>query len=231
MRAQAAEPRQDPHAHAHAPRRAAPARMAPGAREEMILEGAVHFFARHGFKARTRDLSRELGVSQALIYRYFGSKTELIERVYERNFMARWKDEWGTILGDRAMPLRERLTRFYVSYLDTIDSHDWIRISVHSGLDGNALTRRYIQDQVETLLGIIAREAAIEAGEADAAGADPVVAHERVWHLHSTFIYYLYRKHVFRTRIISDTARLARIAVDSFMGGLRAPPPDSPEER
>jgi hypothetical protein len=62
-------------------------RMDPDNRERMILEGAVRFFAKRGFAAHTRELAEELGVSQSLVFHYFGSKEALIERVYQRNFL------------------------------------------------------------------------------------------------------------------------------------------------
>lgn len=183
----------------------------------MILDGAVHFFAKHGFKGQTRALSDELKVSQALIFRYFGSKQELIEAVYQRNFMSRWRSEWEVALCDRSVPLRVRLLDFYTAYLQAIDDHDWIRICVFSGLSGNEMTKRYIETQVECLMTIIAEEVA-RLPRATPMPTD--LAHEHVWHLHSTFIYYLFRKHVFRTRVATDSTEVVRIAVDSFLYGI-----------
>lgn len=204
---------------------ARPKRMAPEDREEMILQGAMHFFSKHGFRAQTRELSRELNVSQSLIFRYFGSKSELIERVYERSFISRWKDEWSAILCDRRTPLRDRLVRFYVGYLENIDYYEWIRIAMFSGLAGNRLTKRYIETQVERLLDIIAVEThhtALEMGDAPLLTRDE--AHEQVWTLHSTFIYFLIRKHIFKTRVMSDQQRFAEIAVDTYLNGISKAP-------
>ncbi|WP_372921600.1 TetR/AcrR family transcriptional regulator [Roseovarius sp.] len=198
--------------------------MAPEEREEMILKGAIHFFSKHGFGAQIRELSRELNVSQALIFRYFGSKNELIERVYERSFISRWSDEWTSILCDRNKPLRDRLVQFYIGYLDNIDHFEWIRIAMFSGLAGNQLTKRYIETQVERLLDIIAVEthqAARENGNTALLTRDE--AHEQVWTLHSTFIYFLIRKHVFKTRVLSDQSRFTEIAVDTYLHGITQP--------
>lgn len=200
-------------------------RMKPDERREMILDGAVHFFAKYGFRAQTRALSEELNVSQALIFRYFGSKKELVEAVYQRNFMSRWRSEWESVLRDRDLSLVERLTRFYEDYLDGVDDHDWIRISVLSGLAGNALTKRYIETQVDRLLDIIADEVARHYSAAGRPLRSREEAHELVWHLHSTFIYYLFRKHVFRTRATRDRKALVAIAVENFMNGV----PPAPE--
>jgi AcrR family transcriptional regulator len=195
-------------------------RMAPDDRERMILEAATHYFARHGFSAQIRELARELKVSQGLIYRYFSSKQELVDRVYQHNFLRRWDASWEDLLRDRSVPLRDRLKDFYTRYLGAIDDPDWIRLVMHSGLEGNDLTRRYIRTRVEHLLRIIARECRLvpRAGEPDQAEM------EMVWHLHSTIIYYLVRKHIFRTATTRDVPGLVAMIIDDFLSGLAGGP-------
>ncbi len=147
-------------------------RMAPDERERMILDAAIHFFAKHGFSAQLRELAREMKVSQGLIYRYFSSKQALLDRVYEHNFLRRWDPSWEKLLADRKLPLRRRLTEFYTHYLAAIDDPEWIRLVMYSGLDGNDLTRRYIRTHVEGLLRLIARECrALEGRRAAGASA------------------------------------------------------------
>jgi AcrR family transcriptional regulator len=196
-------------------------RMAPDDRERMILEEAVRFFARHGFAAQIRDLAAEAGISQGLVYRYFRSKRELLERVYEHNFIKRWDDSWEEALKDRSEPLDARLTRFYSGYLKAIDDPDWIRLVMYSGLERNDLTRRYIRTQVERLLQTIALECRMASGRATS-GPVSELETEAVWHLHSTFIYYLVRKHIFAIETTADRDALVRTAVTSFLQGVGA---------
>lgn len=192
-------------------------RMAAGEREQMILDAAVHFFAVHGFSAGIRDLARELKVSQGLIYRYFPTKQHLLDRVYEQSFLSRWDPQWEKQLRDRSRPLAARLKSFYTSYLTAIDDPDWIRLSMYSGLDGNDLTHRYIRSHVESLLRLIARECQ-QSGDR---GRKPNEAEmEMAWHLHSTAIYYLVRKHIFRTPATGDIPGLVATVVDGFLSGL-----------
>jgi hypothetical protein len=47
---------------------------------------------------------------------------------------------------------------------------------------------------------------------------------ERVWHLHSTVIYCLVRKHIHGAPVPSDPAILVDAAVDTFIDGLRCGP-------
>lgn len=58
-------------------------------RKEEILEAAITVFARDGYdRVTTADISREAGISQPYIYRFFATKEELflavVDRVYGR---------------------------------------------------------------------------------------------------------------------------------------------------
>ncbi len=164
------------------------------------------------------ELARRAGVSHGLVFRYFGSKEKLIERVYERNFLARWHDDWEVLLGDRSVPLRDRLKHFYKSYFRAIDEYNWIRISMFSGLNGHDLTRRYIETVVDRILSVIARETRYERDRTEATPPSDEDL-EIAWHLHSTFIYTLIRRYIFKTRTLSDTDRQVDIIVDRFLDG------------
>lgn len=194
-------------------------RMPPHEREQMILDAAIDFFADQGFEAQIRHLAQRIGVSQALIFRYFGTKEALIERVYQRTFVARWDPGWEALLADPAQPLRARLKHFLISYLKVTDDHRWIRISMHSSLAGQNLTRRYVEVHVTGLLRLIARQVRIYRGQDPAPDITPAEL-ELVWHLHSTVVYYLVRKHVTRSPVSADIEGWIGRAVDNFVGGL-----------
>lgn len=196
-------------------------RMNPDDRIDMILDGAAEFFAEHGFKAQTRELARRVGVSQSLIYHYFKTKNDLIERVYQRNFLSRWRKEWSTVICDRGVPLERRLKNFYAQYLEMIEDSDWIRIAMYSGLQDADLARRYIESQIEGLMRLIALEVAHDTGSLEAGGEPGEAEIELAWHLHSTFIYYLVRKHIFKTRVTRDIDALIDQTVDQFLAGAK----------
>jgi AcrR family transcriptional regulator len=133
-------------------------RLTPEARCEMISSTAIAFFSERGFDGQLKELAKIVGVSEALIFSYFGSKQVLIEKVYERVYVARWKAAWYDTLTDRSKPLEQRLNEYYKDYLAAIDEPIWIRIVLYSGLAGNALTRRYVKGRVEKLLRAIVAE-------------------------------------------------------------------------
>lgn len=191
-------------------------RLDPTERERMILEAAIEFFAENGFAAQTRELARQIGVSQALIFRYFGTKDALIERVYQTIFLERWNPAWEDLVRDRSRPLRDRLKSFYRAYFEAVDDRRWIRIAMLSSLAGRDLTRRYVQTQIARLLGTVVDEIRAERDGA----VDPADLNELAWHLHSTVIYYLIRKHIHGTPVKLPTDRIVELAVDNFLDGL-----------
>ena len=45
--------------------------MATAERSRQILEGAIQFFAVHGFDGQLRDLAKSIGITHALLYHYY----------------------------------------------------------------------------------------------------------------------------------------------------------------
>jgi len=66
--------------------RSEPVRRLPRAqRREQILAAATTAFARHGFTATgLDDIAAEAGITRVLLYRHFGSKTELCQAALDR---------------------------------------------------------------------------------------------------------------------------------------------------
>jgi TetR/AcrR family fatty acid metabolism transcriptional regulator len=66
----------------------APARQRAGVdKRRMILDAAVHVFARRGFyRCRVSDVADEAGVAYGLVYHYFQSKDEILDTL----FLERW---------------------------------------------------------------------------------------------------------------------------------------------
>jgi len=89
--------------------KAAPAARSPVVdKRRIILDAAVRIFARQGFHAcRVSDIADEAGVAYGLVYRYFGSKDEVLDTLF--------LERWGVMLeaiaeiDRRPIPAREKL--------------------------------------------------------------------------------------------------------------------------
>ncbi|WP_397473522.1 TetR/AcrR family transcriptional regulator [Pusillimonas sp.] len=114
-------------------------------RRAQILRESIAFFSEHGFSGSTHDLARQIGVTQPLLFRYFDSKEDLFEAIFKAVFTDKWQDEWPSLICDRTIPLRERLARFYRSYLAVIFNRDWMRLYIYAGLADVPINRRFFE--------------------------------------------------------------------------------------
>ncbi|MBM3346273.1 MAG: TetR/AcrR family transcriptional regulator [Betaproteobacteria bacterium] len=191
-------------------------RLDPGVRAEQILAEATRFFAERGFEAQLADLAARIGVSEALIFRYYRTKQVLIEAVYDRVFIQRWSEEWITALADRAVPVRARVERFYLSYLEAVDDPLWIRIAMYAALAGERMPVAYgARARVERVLKVILHELHAAGLLPDDPGQE-ALQWEMVLHLYSSVLYLLLRKHILNRRVTEDRDAMVKRLVANF---------------
>jgi AcrR family transcriptional regulator len=211
---------------AQAPRRsrATGARLDPDLRRKQILDAAIKYFAEAGFGVQTRELTRRIGVSQPLLYRYFPSKQDLIEAVFDEVFMSRLSDDWIVLLKDSSLPLRERLMRFYVDYAKTTYRPEWIRIYMFAGLAGERFNRNYLALLRRKLLSVMCeqfRQQFLTAAQLKLAGPVSARETELVWNLHGSMFYWAVRHNIFGARAELSFDTRTGDAIDLFLTGAR----------
>jgi len=196
-------------------------RLSPELREKQIVSEAIAFFADQGFGGQTRELAKRIGITQPLLYRYFASKDALIERVYQDVFVGRWKEDWQAILTERAIPLRERLTRVYREYARVIDNREWVRILILAGMKGESLNRRYLDQVRNKLIEPLCREMRHEAGLPSPEDV-PLSSQELdiAWSFHGTFIYRGIRKWIYNVPVEGDADAAVDNAISVFLDGF-----------
>jgi AcrR family transcriptional regulator len=197
-------------------------RMAPGDRRSMILQQAAEFFATNGPAASTRALAKALGITQALLYRYFPSKEALVRAVYQERFGARWNPAWDALLRDRGLPLQQRLEDFFLAYLDRLSPPDY-RLWMRAALEGWSFARLYQNDLVELVLMPIVGELRHEAGLPDL-GAHPVLHGELelAGTLHGSLTFLRVRRDIYGSPMHVDMRLLTRLHVATFLPGALA---------
>ena len=196
-------------------------RLASADRERQIVEGAIAYFAEAGFSGQTRELSKRLGITQPLLYRYFRNKQALVERVYQTVFEGRWNPAWIPLLKDRSMPLRQRLIEFYRRYSEATYRPDWIRIYMHAGLADPTLNQRYIRLVRRELMPVYCRELRHACGLPDTSAEVAEQEIEFVWSLHGGIFYMAMRQHVYQMRIHVDFMTHVGLVVDNFLAGAQ----------
>lgn len=192
-------------------------------RERQIIEAATRFFAEHGFAGQTRELAARMSITHSAIFRYFPTKEALIERVYDRVFVARWNPDWGPMVQDRTRPMEARLVQFYREYAARIFDYEWVRIFVFAGLRSVDITPRYLAIVREALILPVCAELRAEFG------LDPperLAIQEReieaVWALHGKVFYIAVRKYVYNLPTPDDVGPILADDVFVFMRGAPA---------
>ncbi|MET0312948.1 MAG: helix-turn-helix domain-containing protein [Hansschlegelia sp.] len=118
-------------------RRRAP-RLAGDARRQQIVLAACEFFADHGFSGPTRDLAASIGVTQALLYRYFDSKTALIDAVFSEVLRSYWAgDAVDAFRASAGAPMVDRIADVYGRLLPELTGIA-TRLFYRAGLDQHA---------------------------------------------------------------------------------------------
>lgn len=198
-------------------------RLSPADREQQIVGEAIRFFAEVGFSGQTRELAKRLGITQPLLYRYFPTKRDLIDRVFREIYLNRLDPDWSDLLADRSRPLAERLVEFYLLYAEATHTYEWIRIYMFSALAGEDLNRRYTAIAENSILKPICEELRHHCG-LPGADVEPITAHEleQVWITHGGLFYYAVRKHIYQSEVAEDYSAIVSRAVAVMLDGWNA---------
>lgn len=200
-----------------------PKRLSPEERKRTLLEKAIDYFSEEGFEGGTRELARQLGITQPLIYRYFSTKADLINEVYHAVYVSQWDDGWARTLQQRDRPLRERLRIFYEGYTSAIFNRRWMRIFFFAGLKGLDINKRYIARVSEHLLRPICREMRAELGFADDDRPLDQAELDLVWMMHGLIFYQGIREHIYKVSDPVNHDFSMDVAIDMYLtqaGGI-----------
>jgi AcrR family transcriptional regulator len=97
-------------------------------RREQILDAALRIFAQKGFAgASIRDIAREIGVTEGLLYHYFDSKDQLLNACWKERT---WRAHLDRILEDGSeKPLESVLGELVRDFLQTLrENAEMVRV-------------------------------------------------------------------------------------------------------
>ncbi len=114
-----------------------------------ILKSALEEFAQEGVTgARTDEIARRAGVNKALLYYYFKDKEGLYAAALEQVFSG-LHDRVMPVLGNHALPPRERLLRYVAAHFDYIaDSPLYPRLVQREFMRGTGKTLSQVAGRI-----------------------------------------------------------------------------------
>jgi len=194
-------------------------RLSPHERERQIVQAAVAFFSEAGFDGQMRELARRIGMPNSLLFRYFPTKADLLDRVYREVFEGRWNPDWEAAIADASVPLRERLITFYLDYARVVHSAEWVRTFLYAGLAGLDVNRRYRQLLKRTIYPAVLNQVRLQHGlpAAPADGFSPL-EEELVTAMHGMVFHAGIRQWVYGYEVLAARERIA-LDVDMFLAG------------
>jgi AcrR family transcriptional regulator len=141
------------------------------ARREQILKTALGLFAAQGFDATsTRQIAKEAGIAEGLIFHYFPTKASLLTAILEDRMEGRraFRSELRPLLDDASdKPASEVLRAVASGWLDTLRRDEEIVVVLFTTAQTNPEVREawqgLMREGTELLTGYLA--ARVEAGE------------------------------------------------------------------
>lgn len=205
-------------------------RLPPDVRKAQIVRTAADFFAEHGFAGSTRDLAAEMGVTQALLYRYFDTKDALIAAVFEE-LRDRYDPVNASILQNASMPLVDRIVEFYRVYLERVADPLSMRLFMYSalaGLDFHRTIMPNVEDSaLKPVLAALRAEAGLPARRASTALTQ--AEFDLVALLHAAMVNICTRRFIYRfamddARFVAALRNTAACGVAGALSVLKAAP-------
>ena len=181
-------------------------RMGAAERERQLLDGAIEFFSIHGFGGQLRDLAKSMGVTHTLLYHYFPTKQALIDRVYLEVFEGKWRSSWDDLLDDPKISVEDKFVRFYLEYVNTTLSKEFVRILVFSGLTDHSITDRFFALLRKRLFPKLIRETRLHQGVIRRTQPNEREL-ELLMGLHGGFFYVAMRRWIYVQDVYADKAQ------------------------
>ena len=199
-------------------------RMAAGDRCEQILHGAMELFAEKGFRgATTREIAQHLGISEALMFKYFPSK----EALYRAIIQKRTDGSEEMFFPKEAIQSKDdrQVFRSVASYLISKNSEDptFMRLIQYGALEGHELSRIFFETHAMERTKLLSKYIRQRIKEKAFKKVPPLLAARAfmgmiLHYVQSQEIYELKKFFHFSQKKVVDTF------VDTFLNGLTGDP-------
>jgi len=198
-------------------------RLTGDARRAAIIDAARLLFAEQGLAGTTRQIAERLGVTQALLYRYFPSKEALVQAVYE-SVRDTWDAGKASILTEADRSLEQRIGDFYAAYIGRNDGYPGVRLFVWAALAGIDLPLRYSPDLDALVLRPVLNAMRTELGLMPVALPLPRDQRDVVLGMHGAIVFIGVRRHVYGATMSDERHMdLVRGIIRTWLpGALRA---------
>ncbi len=196
-------------------------RMPAEGRREQILQGAIEIFAKKGFRGTTtREIAQRLGISEALMFKYFPSK----EALYRAIFQKKTEGSEEKFFPEEAIQAKDdrQVFRSIASFLlrKNIEDPTFIRLVLYSGLEGHDFFRIFMETNVVEKTRVLSGYIRQRIKEKTFKKVPPLLAAQAFIGMVMNYVYFreIYgMKNLFHF----SQKKVVDTFVDSFLDGLR----------
>ena len=199
-------------------------RMSAGGRREQILQGATCLFAEKGFRGTTtREIAQHLGISEALMFKYFPSKEVLYRAIIQK----RTDGSEEMFFPKESVQAKDdrQVFKSIASYLIKKNTEDptFMRLILYSALEGHDLYRIFFENHAMERARILSNYIRQRIKEKAFKKVPPLLAARAfigmvIHYVQAQEIYGLKDLFHFSQKKVVDTF------VDAFLNGLKGSP-------
>jgi len=196
-------------------------RMSAGGRREQILNGAMRLFAQKGFRGtKTREIARRLGISEALMFKYFPSK----EALYRAIIQKRTDGSEEMLFPKEAIQAKDdrQVFRSIASYLIRKNTQDptFLRLLLYSALERHDLSNIFFENHAAERIRLLSEYIRQRIKEKAFKKVPPLLAARAfigmvIHYVQTQEIYGMKNSSHFSQKKVVDTL------VDAFLNGLK----------
>jgi len=199
-------------------------RLAPDERRDQILQEAISLLTEQGVTFNTRELADRLKISHPLLFRYFKSRDEIVDAVFNTVFLERLTPDILAALGEQTADVVGKWTRFYESYAPKIFDRVWVRIFISSALLEDLISRRYFDLVVIPVVTALAEDTERHCFGGPSKPDSPVrlISLELAWMTHSSVFYNGLRRWVYGLEVPDEIGPIMSARVRAHFAGAQA---------
>lgn len=203
------------------PARSRKVRVSGEQRRRQIIEAATTLFSRKGFRGTTtREITRAVGVSEAMLFKHFATKEELYAAIIEaKSHVEQLMDTMvkAAARGDDAGVLRT-LAREMIARTRTDPT--LMRLTFFSALEGHALSDMMFRSRVQPLDDFLSRYIAQRIAAGAFRDVDP---RQAAWNFSGMVAYHIQRQELFGQKPPRHLSgdRAVEEMIHLFLNGVR----------
>lgn len=203
------------------PARSRKVRVSGEERRRQIIEAATTLFSRKGFRGTTtREITRAVGVSEAMLFKHFATKEELYAAIIEAK--SHVEELMDTVVeaaerGDDAEVLRTLAREMIVR---TRTDPTLMRLTFFSALEGHALSDMMFRSRVQQLDDFLSRYIARRIAAGAFRDVDP---RQAAWNFSGMVAYHIQRQELFGQKPPRhlSSGRAVEEMIHLFLNGVR----------